>query len=123
MLHASGDPAAASSSTIAELQNPEINPFLTYNLFVVCSESFNAPSANGAMRESVPTSSHGTTSPKREKEREREREKERERAERNEGSSSPTTQQQILSASTSSLSLSNSLVGMASQTQIVTRMS
>jgi len=26
MLHASGDPAAACCSTIAELQNPEINP-------------------------------------------------------------------------------------------------
>jgi len=31
MLHASGDPAAASCTTIAELQNPYINPF-TNNL-------------------------------------------------------------------------------------------
>jgi hypothetical protein len=28
LLHASGDPAAACCSTIAELQNPEINPFI-----------------------------------------------------------------------------------------------
>jgi hypothetical protein len=61
MLHASGDPAAASSSTIAELQNPEINPYLGHNLFVVCSDAFGRLSASSPSHAINSTNAASTT--------------------------------------------------------------